>query len=597
MNGLGRNESPSDVGQRRALLAAPVVRSLQALGLTATALFFLGPHTVAQDDPRDLEELRRQDVHRETRLENRDLNREQRVEAREVEGRPVDPQAIERRKHLYQDLTRDFHSFDKDNFDTSNSRRYRMASARVLWNPSERGRRVRQLIERFAQEADALQLALNQNGEYIRGVRTILPDAIQFSANAQVLRDRCQREGRLAALCGDYESFDRDWQSISYKLHQIPEMARTAELRRVEVMDDLDRQLSAILKIQPQFDQRDLLRHASALVDQIGRLVEDINVEFVDPEQRRVLGGTARRAESEAQMVCDTIDAGNDPSAVIGEFKEYQALWFPLARQLRQVDVNRALERTVTRISRTNREINQLLRAPQQADTANLSYIVEGLKHDIDEYFTRAPLKLVMELPESRTALSTAGAFYGTCEQFLQDAAAENASPSDLADSFHNVTEAWHAFEHTFRPMNSEPARRVLNRIEEGINAVADSLQINDQQFDRRRISEYAYALLAAAADNINRDTQIWVDRDQQAPDAAADETAKFLAHCQRFSDAITANTTVDQLRQGIVQLYEHYKRVYAYISQCQGRERPSLGENANRAKNALVDLRTILEI
>jgi plasmid stabilization system protein ParE len=201
-----------------------------------------------------------------------------------------------------------------------------------------------------------------------------------------------------------------------------------------------------------------------------------------------------------------------------------------------------------------------------------------------------------MELPESRSALSTAGAFYGTCEQFLQDAAAQNASPSDLADSFHNMAEAWHAFEHTFRPMNSEPARRVLNRIEEGINAVADSLQINDQQFDRRRISEYAYALLAAA-DNINRDTQVWVDRDQNAPDAAADETAKFLTHCQRFSDAITANTTVDQLRQGIVQLYEHYKRVYAYISQCQGRERPSLGENANRAKNALVDLRTILEI
>ena len=596
MNSFGRNESLSDVGLRRALLAAPVVRSLQALGLTATALFFLGPHTVAQDDPRDLEELRRQDVRRESRLENRDLSRERRVENREVEGRPVDPQAIERRKHLYQDLTRDFHAFDKDNFDISNSRRYRMAPPTGLVESSEGVARVRQLIDRFAQEADALQLALNQNGEYIRGVRSILPDAIQFSANAQVLRDRCQREGQLAKLCGDYESFDRDWQSISYKLHQIPEMARTAELRRVEVMDDLDHQLSAILKIQPQFDQRDLQRHASALVDQLGRLVEDINVEFVDPQQRRVLGGTARRAESEAQMVCDTLDTGSDPGNVVREFKEYQALWYPLARQLRQVDTNRALERTVMRISRTNREINQLLRTPQTADTANLSYIVDGLKRDIDEYFTRAPLKLVMQLPDAGSALATAGAFYGNCEQFLQDAAVENVSQSDLADSFHNVSDAWRAFEHTFRPMNSEPARRVLNRIEEGINAVADALQINDQQFDRRRISEYAYALMAAA-DNINRDTQVWIDRDQNAPEAAADETAKFLAHCQRFSDAITANTTVDQLRKEIFQLYEHYKQVYAYISQCRGRERPSLGENANRAKNALVDLRTILEI
>jgi hypothetical protein len=597
MNGFGCNDFPSDVGRLRTQFVAPVVRCLQALGLAATALLLLGHHAAAQDDPRDVEDLRRRDVNRETRIETRDIDRERRAANGDLDSRRPDPRVIERRKHLVEDLTRDFHAFDKDNFDVGpDVRRLRQAPPVGIVESSETLETVRRIIDRFAQEADALQLALNQNGEYIRGVRGILPDAIQFSANAQVLRDRCQREGRLAALCGDYEAFDRDWQAISYKLHQIPEMSRTAELKRVEVMDNLDRQLGGILKIKPQFDQRDLLRHMSALTDQLQRLAEDIAVEFVDPEQRRVLCGTARRAESEAQMVCDTIDAGNDPSAIQGEFKEFQALWYPLARQLRQVDTNRALERTVMRINRTNREINQLLRSPQQMDTSNLTYIVEGLKHDIDEYFTRAPLKLVMELPEARSALATAGAFYGTCEQFLQDAAVENVSTSDLADSFHNVAEAWRAFEHTFRPMNSEPARRVLNRIEEGINSVAEALQINDQQFDRRRISETAYSL-TAAADNINRDTQIWVDRDQNAPDAAADETAKFLAHCQRFSDAVNSNTTVDQLRQGIVELYNHYKRVYEFISQCQGRERPSLGENANRAKNALVDLRTILEI
>jgi hypothetical protein len=567
------------------------------LALAVTTLVLLGRHTIAQDDPRDVEALRRRDVNRESRLETHDINRERRAADGDVDNRQSDPRIIERRNRLYQDLKQDFHSFDKDNFDVAPGvRRLRQAPPADIVESGETLDNVRRMIDRFAQEADALQLALNQNVDYIRGVRGVLPDAIQFSANAQVLRDRCQREGRIASLCGDYEAFDRDWQAISYRLHQIPEMTRTAELKRVEVMDNLDRQLSSILKIQPQFDQHDLLHHISALTDQLQRLAEDIDVEFVDPEQRRILGGQARRVQSEAQMVCDTIDAGNDPTTVVGEFKEYQALWYPLARQIRQVDTNRALERTVMRINRSNRELNQLLRNPQQTDVTNLSYIVEGLKHDIDEYFTRAPLKLVMELPESRSALATAGAFYGTCEQFLQDAAANNASPSDLADSFHNVAESWRAFEHVFRPMASEPARRVLNHIEEGINSIADALQISDQQFDRRHMRELTYALVAAA-DNINRDTQIWIDRDQQSPEAAADETANFLKHCQRFSDAVSSNATVDQLRQGIVELYEHYKRVYQFISQCQGRERPNLGENANRAKNALVDLRTLLEI
>jgi hypothetical protein len=597
MNGFGRKDSPSDVGRRRRLYLAPVARGLMAFGLVAAALLLVGRHTAAQDDPRELEDLRRRDVDREGRLQTRDIDRERRAESQVLDSRRPDPRVIERRQRLYKDLTHDFHAFDKDNFDVEpDVRRFRQAPPAGLVESRESLDSVRRLIDKFAQEADALQLSLNQNGDYIRGVHGILRDAIQFSANAQVLRDRCLREGRLATLCGDYEAFDRDWQSISYKLHQIPEMARTAELRRVEVMDDLDRQLGGILKITPQFDQRDLSRHTSALVDQLQRLVEDISVEFVDPEQRRVLGGTARRAQSEAQMVCDTLDAGNDPTAVIGEFKEYQALWYPLARQLRQVDVNRALERTVMRINRSNREINQLLRTPQQTDTSNLAYIVEGLKHDIDEYFTRAPLKLVMELPDSRSALATAGAFYGNCEQFLQDASVENASTSNLADSFRNVAEAWRAFDHTFQAMNSEPARRVLNRIEEGINSVADSLQVSDQQYDRRRLTESAYALVAAA-DNINRDTQRWVDRDQNAPEEAAEETQKFLTHCQRFGDTVGSSTTIDQLRQGIVDLYEHYKRVYAFISQCQGPERHSLGENANRTKNALVDLRTMLEI
>jgi hypothetical protein len=69
------------------------------------------------------------------------------------------------------------------------------------------------------------------------------------------------------------------------------------------------------------------------------------------------------------------------------------------------------------------------------------------------------------------------------------------------------------------------------------------------------------------------------------------------VKHCQRFSDAVTGGATIDQLRPEIVSLYEHYKRVYQFISQCRGRERTRLAENAKRAKNALVDLRTQLEI
>jgi hypothetical protein len=574
-----------------------MARGLALLGLAAAPLLLAASIVCAQDDSRDLLELRRRDVRRESRMVNEDLNRERRLDDREygAERRP-DPAALERRTKLARDLKRDFIDFDKNDFDRGPDRRVNGTITPTIVESPETLDRVRRIFDRMAQEADALQVALNNDVDLMRGVRSVLHDVIQFSARAQVLCESCRRADRVGGLCGDYEAFDRDWQAISYKLRRIPELAQSAAIQRVDVIDKLDRALTEIFKIKAHFDQHELLRSTAALSDKLQRLAEDISVEMVDPQLRRSLTGMARRAQSEAQMVSDLVDSDNDPDAVAGEFKEYLELWHPLARQIRQVDSNHALERTVFRISQSNREIADCLRMPAQNDTTNAAYMMESLKRDVDEYFTRAPLRLVMELPDAKTALATAGEFYGLCEQFVQDAT-NNGSQTELAESFRNVSQAWRSFNYTFRPMNSEPARRVLNRIEEAMGSLAAALQLYDQQLDSHRISEVAYAL-SAAADNISRDTQIWLERDRvDSADDALRDTQSFVKHCQRFSDAVTGGATIDQLRPEIVSLYEHYKRVYQFISQCRGRERTRLAENAKRAKNALVDLRTQLEI
>ncbi|HEV3299415.1 MAG TPA: hypothetical protein VG055_07230 [Planctomycetaceae bacterium] len=587
-HGLGRKDSSP------VLRAQQIARGLALFGLAAVPLLAAGRMIRAQDDPRDLIEERRRDVQRERRVVQQDLNRERRLDDREY-GRP-DPQALERRTKLYRDLKKDFIDFDKNGFDRGPDRRYHGGEPSAVVDTPETLDLVRRIFARIAEEADALQVGLNNDVDQIRGVRSVLHDVIEFSARAQVLAESCRRADRVGVLYGDFEAFDRDWQAISYKLRRIPDVNQTAAIKRVDDIDKLDQRLTDIFKIKPHFDQHELLRATAALADKLQRLAEDIGVEMVDPQLRRELTGKARRTQSEAQMVSDLVDSENDPAAVAGEFKEYLELWHPLARQIRQVDSNHALERTVFRITQSNREIAEFLRMPAQNDTSSVAYMMEAVKRDVDEYFTRAPLRLVMELPDSRTALVTAGEFYGLCEQFAQDAN-NNASQTDLAESFHNVSQAWRSFNHTFRPMNSEPARRVLNRIEEGMGSLANALQLYDQQFDGRRLSELAYAL-SAAADNIDRDTRIWLEHER--PDfgeEAIRATHSFVERCQRFSDAVTGGATVEQLRPEIVNLYEHYKRVYGFISQCGGRERIRLAENAKRAKAALVDLRTQLEI
>src|SRR5580692_2976864 len=215
-HGLGRKDSSPVLRARR------IARGLALFVLAAVPLLAAGRMIWAQDDPRDLIEERRRDVQRERRVVQQDLNRERRLDDREY-GRP-DPQALERRTKLYRDLKKDFIDFDKNGFDRGPDRRYRGGEPSAVVESPETLDLVRRIFARIAEEADALQVGLNNDVDQIRGVRSVLHDVIEFSARAQVLAESCRRADRVGVLYGDFEAFDRDWQAISYKLRRIPDL-------------------------------------------------------------------------------------------------------------------------------------------------------------------------------------------------------------------------------------------------------------------------------------------------------------------------------------------------------------------------------------
>ncbi len=222
-HGLGRKEFSSVFRLRR------IARGLALFGLAAAGLLAAGNLVRSQDDARDLIELRRRNAERERRVVDRDLDRERRLDDREYnsERRP-DPAALERRTKLYRDLKKDFSDFGKNDFDRGPDRRPIGIDAPAIVNSPETLERVRRIFDRMlAQDADALQVALNNDVDLMRGVRSVLHDVIQFSARAQVLAETCRRAERVGTLSGDFEAFDRDWQAISYKLRRIPELAQS----------------------------------------------------------------------------------------------------------------------------------------------------------------------------------------------------------------------------------------------------------------------------------------------------------------------------------------------------------------------------------
>ena len=318
MNGLGRNYSPSTWGD-----GAPSGSAGAGNALLLSWVLIRSPR-----DPRDLEDVaspRRSSARAGSKLAISTANAASQARISTAAGRSS---LIERRNRLYQDLTRDFHAFDKDNFD----------SARCPPAASGTAGRACRIRAKASTACGSSSIGSHRrltpcNWHSIRTANTSAACAAfcRTRSNSapmhRCLRDRCQREGRLATLCGDYESFDRDWQAISYKLHQIPEMARTAELRargshgRSRSPVECDPQDSAAVR-----SARFAAAHVRADRSIADGWSKTSTLNSSIPNSAASWAATARRAESEAQMVCDTIDAGNDPGSVVRRIQRIPGL-------------------------------------------------------------------------------------------------------------------------------------------------------------------------------------------------------------------------------------------------------------------------------
>ena len=91
-------------------------------------------------------------------------------------------------------------------------------------------------------------------------------------------------------------------------------------------------------------------------------------------------------------------DDHSDASVIVEEYKQFETIWSPLVAKLRTED-DRYIERGLRRVSATAGEIHKLLLLPQKLDKSQFVYLAAALKKDIDEFFERTPLILVMHLP------------------------------------------------------------------------------------------------------------------------------------------------------------------------------------------------------
>jgi hypothetical protein len=491
----------------------------------------------------------------------------------------------EQQRGLMDDLTNGF-------MDDFNNRRIPAGANPDRGTPTDEIRALRPLIREFSDEATQLGFDLNDEVRKLPQIRQLYTESIKLSAYAVSLDKQVSRVNDHQLVMPDIEKLDATWRELAYRLGNVRGISRVVAERigsLNQISDDIDNSVA----IAPQLNRRDLYDKTYELAQDLRNLGEDVQVELGNREaQPFVLAINRARQQvvSISQMLEDN-RVGNDQ--VVDEYKQFQTVWYPERAKLQEYQ-NRYFERSLRRITQTDGEIHQLLLLPTRVDTQQLLYLTSALQKDIDEFFERTSLKLLMHMPRADRVAGVASEFYGVCEHFI-DEVNGNAKHDQLVDSFRYIEDAQRSFSDVFYDIDSDEALASLHQIELTIEALSASLQVERDDFDRRHAIDLT-SQVESEIDQLDWAAKRWFTRDRQSfSDQCLREIASMRQQTDALNQELVRGATAEQLRGRTEQLYNTWRTVYNYLVKCQTEDRPTLGRISSRLTPTLVELRTAM--
>ncbi|MCA9073166.1 MAG: hypothetical protein KDA84_29790, partial [Planctomycetaceae bacterium] len=380
-----------------------------------------------------------------------------------------------------------------------------------LTSPTREMLEARRVLADVTRDADSLAVLLNEDMRRVPGVRPYLDDVLRLRARVAILAERSRRFNDHRDIHPDLQELDRDWRLLSYRLAQLRGLD-TRTITQIQRLNTFAKELGRAFEIDIQLDRQELLRKTAALSADLHNLMDDIEIEVPRSQQQIDLLLRGRRIEQQARQVANTVADTGDYQTVTGQYREFQRVWYPFATDLRPLN-NRYLERGVRRVNEVDGSIHELLYLPQQMDREKLVYLSGVLQRDVDDFFVRAPLKLMINLPNSDRVLSTADEFYGVCENFT-DVVKRGENTQQIIDAYHYIEDSWRSFSGVFRELKSQAAQQVLAEIGNNIVALGHALQVtgggHDGGYDRHNALEIA-ASLDNAARHLENDIGRWL--------------------------------------------------------------------------------------
>ena len=179
----------------------------------------------------------------------------------------------------------------------------RVASPRTTeGRVSPQMREVRANLAGFSQEITQLVTALNQDVNRTPGLRSLMGDALQVSAQANLLARQSASQSDTVWIASEFRELDQSWRLLAFRLRDLRGLNSTT-LRYIERATAYHEQLGQLLNITPQVDQEQVVRQATALSTDVYRLLEEVDYEVADNQRRYDLLLEGRRVYQQSRRL------------------------------------------------------------------------------------------------------------------------------------------------------------------------------------------------------------------------------------------------------------------------------------------------------
>ena len=447
-------------------------------------------------------------------------------------------------------------------------------------------REVRQVLDRFSNDVQQMHSDLKNEARQNRNLRYFDGDLSRLRARIWYVADLARTTNDLRRVASEYQGIDREWRTLAHQLGRVNGVSRVL-LSNISSINQLDSRLGDLFHLSPQLNHREIISQLAAMDADMNNLIDEIELELGRSKSRRYTS-EVRRLQQQARFLEGTVSDRDEYNEIVREFNAFREPWYQLAAQLRSVRV-RDIDRSARNVTSALHSIEQLLWVTGQSDRTHLLHLTQSLMRDVDEFYGRTPLRMLLQLPDSQYALNTATEFYGMCENF-EDSVKNNQNDSGLHDDYGYVAEASSQFLRAFSGLRSQAARAVLKQIEDSMVALREEMQYSgDVVIDPIALGDK----LKYLAEHADEDIDIWIKRDRPTFGREVSIAARqFVDGTRDLHSSIERNSSDREIARQAKSLSDQWYQTYMkYLRKANENDSKHFAEISAEIYEALYDL------